>query len=851
MSRVNRNGTFYYHIKKVVKMPIELVANAELIRRQTSADLDPSRQKTLAQFFTPLPIAELMASLFIIDKTTTHINILDPGAGVGILSAVLIDRIVSNKFNIKTINLTAFESDDNLIPQLKSTLKLCELKCNEVNIKLTVNIINDDFIERACDSIKSAKQLFQITDFADRFDFVIMNPPYKKIHSTSKHRAYLHSIDIETSNLYTAFLALSVKILKENGQLAAITPRSFTNGPYFKSFRNLFFFDMKFRRIHIFNSRNKSFSEDEVLQENIIFHAVKTKENKNVIITSSDNPADDFHTSIELHHNNIVSPKDHNKIIHLITDINSKNVIEKINSLNYSLHKLKIEVSTGRVIDFRINKYLSKEPTEETVPLIYPLNFDNGMINWPKENKKATFIINNKNTADLLLDTGFYVLCRRFSSKEEKRRIVAALFNPNDYKFNKIGFENHLNVFHSQSNGLDQDMAKGLTIFLNSTIIDLYFRIFNGHTQVNATDLRMLRFPSKDQLKTLGKSFRKFLPSQNEIDNIIEKELFNMKGKIDPVKVDRKIKEAINLLKDLGIPRAQQNERSALTLLALLNLKPDQNWIKSTSPLMGITEMMNFFKDHYGKVYAPNTRETVRRFSVHQFVQAGLVIPNPDETRPVNSPNYVYQIEASALNLIKKYNSKQWKQNLSDYLLNIETLSSKYAQERELQKIPIKISNTEVLLSPGGQNILVKKIIDDFCTRFTPGAEIIYIGDAENKWVFFDKEALLKLGIRTPDVHGKMPDVIVHFKKKNWLVLIEAVTSHGPINSKRKIELEELFKGCKIGLVFITAFLDRHSMLRFLNDIAWETEVWIAESPSHLIHFNGKRFLGPYVEQLA
>lgn len=829
-------------------MSIELLANAELIRIRTGAGLDPARQKAFAQFFTPLPIANLMVSFFYIDESITNLNILDPGAGVGILSAALIDRIVHNKKNIKTINLTVFETDDNLIPQLKNTLELCELKCREAEINLTVKIINDDFIKNAVNNIKSATQLFQLTNFVDRFDFVITNPPYKKIHSASTYRAFLRSVNIETSNLYTAFIALSVKLLKKNGQLVAITPRSFTNGPYFKSFRKLFFSEMRFLRIHLFNSRNQSFDEDDVLQENVIFHAIKSKHHDKVSISSSDNPYDDFHTLIELKHNDVVNQSDPNKIVHLITDINSKKVIEKINNLNCSLYDLDIEVSTGRVVDFRVRDFLFTEPKKDAVPLIYPLNFEDGIIRWPKESRKATAIRDNNETSDLLLDAGFYVLCRRFSSKEEKRRIVAALFNPNEINYKKIGFENHLNVFHSKSNGLEEPIAKGLTIFLNSSIIDLYFRIFNGHTQVNASDIRMLRFPSKKQLMKLGEYFKKKLPSQDEIDNIIEKELFDMENNLDPVKVYKRIKEAIDLLKEIGIPRAQQNERSALTLLALLDLKPYQKWEEASSPLIGITEMMKFFKNYYGKVYAPNTRETVRRFSVHQFVQAGLVLPNPDKTRPINSPNYVYQIEPAVLELIKKYKSKQWEQELTHYLTNVETLRSKYAQIRKLQKIPIKISNKEILLSPGGQNVLIKKIIDEFCPRFTPNAEPIYVGDTEKKWAYFNKNALLNLGVQIPDEHGKIPDVVIHYKEKNWLVLIEAVTSHGPINSKRKIELEELFKGSTIGLVFVTAFLDRHGMLRFLNEIAWETEVWIAESPTHLIHFNGKRFLGPYVK---
>ncbi len=181
------------------------------------------------------------------------------------------------------------------------------------------------------------------------------------------------------------------------------------------------------------------------------------------------------------------------------------------------------------------------------------------------------------------------------------------------------------------------------------------------------------------------------------------------------------------------------------------------------------------------------------------------------------------------------------------FLASIETLREQYKQARDLQRIPIKISKKkEIYLSPGGQNVLIKRIIDDFCSMFTPGADLLYLGDTETKWAHFDKNALTKLGVETPDEHGKMPDVVVHYKKENWLVLIEAVTSHGPVNVKRKIELENLFEGCKIGLVLVTAFLDRRGMLKYLNELAWETEVWIADSPTHLIHFNGKRFLGPY-----
>jgi hypothetical protein len=315
-------------------------------------------------------------------------------------------------------------------------------------------------------------------------------------------------------------------------------------------------------------------------------------------------------------------------------------------------------------------------------------------------------------------------------------------------------------------------------------------------------------------------------------------------------KAEEKIREALTILNDLGLPRQQQNERSALTLLSLLGLKPGTNWEDATDPLMGITPMMDFFHEHYGKRYAPNTRETVRRQTVHQFMQAALIVANPDKpSRPTNSPKAVYQIEPSALKLLRGFGRPGWEGHLQKYLRTANTLKRLYARERDMRRLPVKLANgQEIRLSPGGQNVLVKKIIDDFCPLFTPGGCVIYVGDTQSKWAYFDSDALSVLGVEIEE-HGKMPDVVVHHVVRNWLVLIEAVTSHGPVNPKRRQELKELFSGSTAaGLVFVTAFVDRRAMLKYLNDISWETEVWIAESPTHLIHFNGERFLGPYEE---
>lgn len=311
--------------------------------------------------------------------------------------------------------------------------------------------------------------------------------------------------------------------------------------------------------------------------------------------------------------------------------------------------------------------------------------------------------------------------------------------------------------------------------------------------------------------------------------------------------IQKKIAQSLDILETLGLPKQQRNERSALTLLSLLNLKPDSAWADAQEPLIGITPMMEFFAEHYNKHYAPNTRETVRRQTVHQFLQAGLIILNPDNpSRPVNSPKAAYQIEPSALDLLKQYGKPGWTKKAAKYISNTETLRKKYARERKMLRIPIKLLNgKKIQLSPGGQNVLVKKIIDDFCSLYTPGARIIYVGDTKRKWAYFDKTALTKLGVDIEE-HGKMVDVVVYHTTKNWLVLIEAVTSHGPINPKRRMELQKLFGKSKAGIVYVTAFLNRSTMIKYLAEISWETEVWIADSPTHLIHFNGERFLGPY-----
>ncbi|AGX86288.1 BsuBI/PstI family type II restriction endonuclease [Candidatus Symbiobacter mobilis] len=307
------------------------------------------------------------------------------------------------------------------------------------------------------------------------------------------------------------------------------------------------------------------------------------------------------------------------------------------------------------------------------------------------------------------------------------------------------------------------------------------------------------------------------------------------------------IKAAHQMIVSLGLPRAQQNERSAFALLALLNLTPGKPWSQAENPLLGITPIMDWVREHYGKEYAPNTRETFRRQTMHQFCDAGVALYNPDKPdRPVNSPKAVYQMEPAALKLLRSFGTLQWHDNLIAYLAERATLVAKYAKEREQHRIPVAIApGKTITLSPGEHSELIRAIMEDFAPRFAPGSVLVYAGDTGEKWGYFDAALLAELGVEV-DVHGKMPDVVLYFTEKNWLLLLESVTSHGPVDGKRHAELAKLFAGSKAGLVFVTAFPNRSVMGRYLGEIAWETEVWVADAPSHLIHFDGVRFLGPY-----
>ncbi len=823
-----------------------LTAATDLARLNASRGLDSAHRAVMGQFLTPATVAELIASMFGPQRGT--VRLLDAGAGIGSLSAAFVEEMCGRKRKPARLHVTAYEIDLALIPGLEQTLARCGEACLAAGIDLSWEIHEEDFI--AAGTAMLGGDLFDRRTPSE-FDCAILNPPYRKIRSDSEERHLLRRIGIETSNLYTGFLAIAIQLLRPGGEMAAITPRSFCNGPYFKPFRRQLLGSMSLSRIHVYKSRNQAFQADSVLQENIVYHAVKCGRRRKVAISASEGPKDPAPTWIKLAADDLVEPSDPNLFIRVVTTELERRIARRMARLTHTLDDLGISVSTGRVVDFRARPFLRHDAGPKTAPLIYPAHFDEGFVTWPKPGgRKPNALVRCRETEALLVESDFYVLARRFSTNEERRRLIAAVFDPGRVRHERIGFENHLNYYHQNGAGLPPVLAVGLAAYLSSTLVDAYFRQFNGHTQVNATDLRSLSYPSRRQLETLGKKIGDEFPTQTKLDRLVDQvlNLANDDSEVaNPVSAQRKIEEALTVLRELGIPKAQQNERSALALLALLDLAPEAKWKQAAKPLRGITQLMGFMADLYGKAYAPNTRETVRKDTIHHFVQAGLAVKNPDDpTRPTNSPKTVYQVSPIVLKLLRTFDSSAWQQRLERYLTSAPTLRSQYARERRMERIPLRLPGGKSLtLSPGGQSRLVKKILDDFCPLFTPGAEIVYVGDTADKWAHFDEATLRKLGVEIPE-HGKMPDVVVFHPDRGWLVLIEAVTSRGPMDAKRQLELRELFLGSTAGLVFVTAFHDRAELSKYLSSIAWETEVWIAESPSHLIHFDGERYLGPY-----
>lgn len=482
----------------------DLLEMAEQHRVAALAALDPKTQDKLGQFFTPSRAAVLIASMPRLPDTGI-IRVLDPGAGSGSLSAALVARVLTERLDL-AVHIVAAEADEGVVPYLSKTLDVCTAAGNG---KITYEIVVGDFITESTGLVPDGR----LRDF----DIVIQNPPYAKLAASSAQREAVREVGADAPNLYAAFLALGASALKPGGQLVAITPRSFCNGPYFGLFRSFLLDRIALDRIHVFESRNTVFADTGVLQENVIFSGTRDGNRDEVELSVSVGHTDEVKAR-SVPYTDVVHSTDPQRFIRLTVNAEDTAVAERMMSLPATLAHMRVTASTGKVVDFRSRECLLTEATDGGLPLVYPGNLRSGVIEHPREIRKPQWFQphSDKDTA-MLVPEGWYCVVKRFSSKEERRRIVAAVWSPERIP-GPVAFENHLNVFHHNGGGLDRDLAHGLCWWLNSTLVDQFFRTFSGHTQVNATDLRTLRFPTADALREIGRDASTALPDQEKID---------------------------------------------------------------------------------------------------------------------------------------------------------------------------------------------------------------------------------------------------------------------------------------------------------------------------------------------
>ena len=614
-----------------------LLAEGAVIRSAARATLVAERQIALGQYFTPMWVARLMAAMCETDGRS--VRVLDPGAGAGTLFAAFAARLLAQGVDLRSFSITAFELDPALRPFLERSARAVQRASEAAQVPCDIELRQEDFVQWGTRS-----------EFGDlfseplRFDAAILNPPYKKLNAGSDVRRRLDDLGIAAPNLYAAFLGLAVGAVRPGGVVVAIVPRSFCNGTYFKRFRRYLLDSATIERVHLFATRDRAFGQDSVLQENVVLSLRKRPAKvSQVLLSFSSGGETDPTWSRRADPCEIVRPGDPDLFIHLPADAWYKRLSRAMESLPCALDDLGISVSTGSVVSFRLRKWFA-EPSDSqpVVPFLHPTNFRDLVVRWPIAGKKPQALSDVDETERALVPSGWYVVTRRFSSKEEARRVVASVINPSFAGADRYAIENHLNYFHRAGGPLDRDQALGLATYLNSTCVDRYFRQFSGHTQVNATDLRKLRYPSETSLSRLGSSIDTPLSGESA-DTALCEYCPELQDMLEPNHTQDRIDEALSVLRALGLPREQQNERSALTLLAVLDLSPTDPWEQADTPLIGVTPIMEWVENNYERTYAPNSRETFRRFTLHQFVDAGLVVPNPDEPdRPVNSPRYCY-----------------------------------------------------------------------------------------------------------------------------------------------------------------------------------------------------------------
>ena len=471
-----------------------------------------SHKKVNGQFFTPTPIAQLLASFCEVSKT--RVKILDPGCGTAILSCALIQHLIESQNGIETIELVAYETDRELIPYSQKAIDYLEEWLFDKGIQFNFTLHYTDFILENATILKENRlpSLFEEIKIVDNnFDIIISNPPYFKLSKDDKRVAVSQELVSGQPNIYSIFMGIAAKLLTENGELIFITPRSFASGNYFKAFRELFFNTVQIDKIHLFNSRKETFNRDNVLQETVVIKAIREKidPNKKVLISSSTGVKDIFKPSIKYFNSSeLIDLNSKEKILHLPTSDKEENILSLVSTWENVLTDFNIKISTGPVVAFRASDYIQNHYENGTVflaPLFWLHNVNKMILEWPKQLKgKGQFIRIESGSKSLLIPNKNYILLRRFSTKDDKSRLIAAPYFCNYAKSDYIGVENKVNYIYRKNGHLDRDEVVGLCALLNSKLFDTYFQIFNGNVNVSATELREMKFPPLNDIKEIG-----------------------------------------------------------------------------------------------------------------------------------------------------------------------------------------------------------------------------------------------------------------------------------------------------------------------------------------------------------
>jgi adenine-specific DNA-methyltransferase len=821
---------------------------------------DSKTLKENGQFLTPPAVARYMAQQ--LGKFPNQATLLEPAIGSGVLTCAVIDNLIKSNHPTE-IWLDAYETDPELCLLCRDILSQACYVAEQVGIKIHWRLYQEDFI-LACFP-ETQLSLFKSNEEQQKtYDYIISNPPYFKLNHDDKRVKVVFGELKGHTNIYTLFMALSAKKLTPVGRACFIVPRSFCSGVYFSKFRRDLLKDSVPISVHLFQSRDEVFHSDNVLQENVVFTFKKAdqpvaRQYLSGFVTISTSKDQESLSSTQIYRQvsfkHFLGRRDMQLYFRLPTGILDEQLLDTIDRWEGSLEQLGLHVSTGPVVAFRAREYLRNvlPHNNNGLPLLWMQNILPYKVIWPLEKlDKPQIILPIDKT--LLVPNSNYILLRRFSAKEDRRRLVAAPYLSDNYPYPAIGLENHLNYIYQKKFGLSATFVTGLAAILNCSLIDRYFRIVNGNTQVNAAELRALPLPPQKVIQQIGEKVCELQNlTMDTVDSVVYSVLWKNQLLTDDFPMFQetrysmgKIEQAQEILEALGMPTAQQNEISALTLLVLAQLSEDIPWQNSTSINLRIHEILIAIKQTFGREYAENTRESIRRQVLHQFEQAGLVARNPDDpSLATNSPRTHYRLTELTISALRAYGTKNWETEQSNFINQRGALLELYQRTQDQNKVPLRVSDGSVFqLSPGKHNKLQALIIEEFGPRYAPGAKLLYIGDTARKTMIFEKDTFKQIGAPITD-HGKLPDIVLFDEIKNWVYLIEAVTSHGPVSPKRQVELEELFNQCIAGRIYVSAFYNFSSFKQFIHDIAWETEVWIAEVPSHLIHFNGERFLGP------